>query len=106
MREIMPQVLIENLTFPPEDIETIEYHQNDEIKIHLSDRTLEKKSQYEKWRNICGTLDQKMVEQVSIGKNHYTGKKFMFTCDISIGIPGKQAENIFITVKIQPEIGF
>ncbi len=106
MRELMPKVGIENLDFPPEEIERIEISRNNEIKIHISDTTKAKKRQYEKWMNICGTLDQTVVERVSIGSNHYEEKKFMFTCQLSIGIAGKIADNITITLKEHHEIGF
>lgn len=44
----MPEVKIEALSFLPEEIELIEFRQNNEIRIHLSDKTLQKKRQYEK----------------------------------------------------------
>ena len=87
-------------SFVTEENELIEFRQHNEIRIHLSDRTLQNKKQYGKWINICGTMDQGVVEQVSIGKNHYDGKKFRFTCRPSIGIAGKTADNIDITLKL------
>lgn len=98
-RWLMPKILIESLSFPPESIESILINQSDEIIIHLSDRTLINNRKYEKWINICGTMDKKIVEQVSIGKNHYD-QKFIFTCRPSIGLPGKIATNLHIILKL------
>lgn len=83
----MPKVLIENLTFPPEEIHLIKFSRN-KIRITLKDLTLQKKRQYEKWINLCGTMHQREVEQVSIGKNHYENKKFLFTFHPSRGTAG------------------
>ncbi len=100
MREIMPEVKIEALTFPKEDIERIEFGQNDDIRIHLSDRTLVNNKKFMKWINICGTMDKTIVEDVSIGRNHFSGKKFRFECSVSIGLPGKTACNIDIRLNL------
>ncbi|MDH3657297.1 MAG: hypothetical protein OEM77_04085 [Nitrosopumilus sp.] len=100
----MPEVLIENLTFPPEEIHMIALEEvNNLITISLFDSTLRKNKQYDKWINLCGTYDKQIVEQVSIGKNHYENKKFLFTCDLTPGIPDKTASHIRIKLKLIPE---
>ena len=100
----MLQVKIEGLTFPEEDVEFIELRRNGEIKIHLSDTTVgQKHKEYGKWINICGTMHEQIVEQVTIGKHHFEGKKFLFRCDPSIGIVGRKADNIIITLTLQPD---
>ena len=100
----MLQVKIEGLTFPEEDVERIELSRNGDIRIHLSDTTVGKKhKEYEKWINICGTMHEQTVEQVTIGKHHFEGKKFLFRCDPSKGIVGVKADNIMITLTLQPE---
>ena len=100
----MLQVKIESLTFPEEDVELIELHRNGDIRIHLSDKTVgQKHKEYGKWINTCGTMDQQIVELVTIGKHHFEGKKFLFRCDPTKGIVGRKADNIDITLTLQPD---
>lgn len=99
-RELMPKILIEGLSFPSKEIEYIQFKQGNTISIRLSDMTLNNNTQYQKWINLCGTMDMTPVEQVSIGKIHYD-TKFLFHCNCNIGIPGKTASGI--TINLIPE---
>jgi hypothetical protein len=95
-RKLMPEVLIENLTFPPKEIRRIEIDEGNTICIYLSDKTFKNNIQYQKWINLCGTMDEQSVEQVSIGKIHYDNEFHFRLGNTIIGIPGKTASEIHI----------
>ena len=94
----MPEVKIESLTFPPKEVHLIKLSRSG-IRITIKDPTLQNKGQYEKWIHICGTMHQQEVEQVSIGRNHYEDKKFLFTCNATPGIAGITPDGISIQLE-------
>ena len=96
----MLNVRIENVEFPAKYIEGIEMRRN-QINIHVTDfdvgKIREVYEQFQRWARLCGTMHNNEVYQISIGKNHIE-KKFLFQCDVSIGIPGVKATNLRITL--------
>lgn len=101
----MVNIGIENVNFPAKFIELIEFRRN-EIKMNIIDYQIgtDKKiyAQFNKWVNLCGTMDSTIIEYVSIGAIHIN-KKFLFSCRISLGIPSKTATNIGITLTAQSD---
>ena len=96
----MLEVLIENLIFPKQEITSIFFHRNGDIEINLEDYTKGRNNkQYDKWINLCGNLQNTIIEQLSIGKNHFD-ENFHFNCSWNNGIPELVTSTIQIRLKI------
>jgi len=95
----MLEVLIENLTFPEQEIKLIICTRNGEIEIKLEDYTQGRNiQQYDKWINLCGTMQDSIIEMVSIGKHHFENK-FHFHSSWVNGVPEQNISQIRIILK-------
>lgn len=68
----MLKVLIENLTFPQDEVKLINCSRNEIFEIFLEDYSQGKNfTKYDKWINLCGSLQNSVIEELTIGKNHF-----------------------------------
>ena len=100
MSNVLLEVLIENLTFPEQEVKFILIQRNGNIQIDLEDYAQGRNyKQYDKWINICGTLQNSIIEQLNIGKHHFD-EKFHFHCSWVNGLPEGPISEISIRLKM------
>jgi len=95
----MIEVTIENITFPPRDVEKIVVIRGKYIEIILSDVSVGKRhDQFLKWIDICGTMHNTDIQRLRIGDSSFK-IPMHFTCNPSIGIIGVKADRIDIKLE-------